>query len=123
MDLAEFFHSDPDYFVVSADENIFREGAPADSMYVLLDGTAEILLAGIVVEEAGRGSLLGELALIDEGPRAATVRAVTACKLVAIDRERFEHLAAQTPGFAMHVMKVMCDRLRRANRLVAANPS
>ncbi len=123
MDLAEFFQTDPDFFVIPAGENIFREGAPADSMYVLLEGTAEILLGGSAIEQAGPGALLGEMALIDEGTRTATVRAVTPCKLVPIDKPRFQLLVAQTPDFATHVMKVMCERLRRANRLVAARSS
>ncbi len=122
MDLAEIFRHDPDYLIVPAGENIFREGAPADSMYVLIEGAAEIVLGGGVVEQAGPGALIGEMALIDEGTRAATVRALTPCKLVPIDRERFHLLIVQTPSFATHVMKIMCERLRRMDRLVAARP-
>lgn len=122
MYLAELFRNDPDYLIIAAGENIFREGAPADSMYVLLEGTAEILIGGSVVETAGPVTLLGEMALIDEGTRAATVRAMTPCKLVPIDRERFHALIAKTPAFATQVMKIMCARLRRMDRLIAPPP-
>jgi CRP-like cAMP-binding protein len=119
MNLADFFRAEPDSFTVPAGELIFREGAPADSMYVLIEGRAEISIAGQVVEVADAGALLGELALIDHSPRAATVVATTPCKLLPIDEARFHSLIAQTPQFATHVMKIIAGRLRRANHLPA----
>lgn len=119
MDLAEFFRHETDYFVVPSGEHIFHEGAPADSMYVIMEGTAEIRVGDRVVEISGPGRFIGEMALIDDGPRTATVRAVTECKLLAIDRERFHALVTEDPHFATHVMKVMTGRLRQTDYLVA----
>ena len=118
MNLLEFFSSQTDHFTVPAGELIFREGAPASSMYVLLEGQAKVSIGERVVEEAGPGTLIGELALIDKSPRAATVAAVTDCKLLPIDEERFHQLVAQTPEFATHVMKVMAGRLRRVGDII-----
>lgn len=87
-------------------------------MYVLLEGFARIVVGNTVVDEAGPGALLGELALIDPGPRSATVVAVTDCVLVPIDLGRFHTLIQQTPPFATHVMKIMADRLRRTDTLL-----
>ena len=123
MDLNDFFKAETDFFAVPADELIFRQGAPADSMYVLLEGTAEVSIGEHVVETAQAGALLGELALIDYSPRAATVRAKTPCKLLPIDEARFHQLIAQTPQFATHVMKIMAGRLRRVGTLVTDMPS
>ena len=122
MDLADFFRTETDFFTVPAGELIFREGAPADSMYVLLDGKAQITIGDRVLENAGPGALIGELALIDHSPRAATVVATTACKLLPIDEARFHSLVTQTPQFATHVMKVMAGRLRRVDHLVTELP-
>jgi CRP/FNR family cyclic AMP-dependent transcriptional regulator len=113
MDLAHFFRAETDFFTVPAGELIFREGAPADSMYVLLEGRAEVSIGGHAVEIAEAGALLGELALIDHRPRAATVLAITPCKLLPVDEARFHQLIAETPRFATHVMQVMAGRLRR----------
>lgn len=118
MDLTDFFRSETDFFTIPAGELIFREGAPADSMYVLLDGEATITIGDHVVENAGPGTLIGEMALIDHSPRAATVAAAKDCKLLPIDEARFHTLVAQTPQFATHVMKVMAGRLRRVDGLV-----
>ena len=122
MNLPEFFSAQTDFFTIPAGELIFREGAPADSMYVLLEGQARVSIGDRVVEEPGPGTLLGELALIDHSPRAATVAAVTACKLLPIDEARFHALVAQTPEFATHVMKVMAGRLRRVDDIVTDLP-
>jgi CRP-like cAMP-binding protein len=122
MDLADFFRTETDSFTIPAGELIFREGAPADSMYVLLEGRAQVSISGHVVETSEAGALLGEMALIDHSPRAATVVATTDCKLLPIDEARFHALVAQTPQFATHVMKVMAGRLRRVDEFVAEAP-
>ena len=101
---------------------LFREGEPGDVMYVLITGTANIVVAGEVIEEAGSGALLGELALIDSAPRAATVVATTDCRLAPLNKEQFHTLVRGTPYFATEVMKVMADRLRRMDRRVAGGP-
>jgi|SRR5512134_12838 CRP-like cAMP-binding protein len=101
---------------------LFREGEPGDVMYVLITGTANIVVGGEVIEEAGPGALLGELALIDSAPRAATVVATTDCRLAPLNKEQFHTLIRGTPYFATEVMKVMADRLRRMDRRVAGGP-
>jgi CRP-like cAMP-binding protein len=59
------------------------------------------------------GAIVGEMALIDKNaPRSASVIAKTNCRLAPIDEKRFEWMVAQTPSFALHVMRVFVDRLR-----------
>ena len=57
--------------------------------------------------------LRGELALIDRRPRSATAVAVTACVLAPIDEKQFQFMVQQTPFFALQVMRVLTERLRR----------
>ena len=85
-------------------------------MYVLIDGSADILVGDTVVEHAAPGALLGEMALIDEGPRTATVVAVTDCRLISINVQQFHSLIQKAPPFATKVMRVMADRLRVMDR-------
>jgi CRP/FNR family cyclic AMP-dependent transcriptional regulator len=119
MNLAELFNHETDLVVVPAGELLFRVGDTHDRMYVLMNGVAEVIVGGKVVEEAQQGALLGEMALIDHAPGAATVKAVTECRFVAIDERRFHFLIVQTPRFATHVMKIMANRLRAMNQLMA----
>lgn len=104
-----------------AGEMLFRDGDEGGHMYVLTSGNAEILVGSHVVEPAGPGTIVGELAIIDSGPRAASVRACSDCEFVQIDRDRFDHLVAKTPEFARRVMHVMAERLRKTNAMLEAN--
>ncbi len=89
-------------------------------MFVLLDGQAEIVVGNTVVEKSEPGALLGEMALIENSPRTATVRANTVCKFARISPARFNFLVQQNPFFAIHVMKTLVERLRAMNQRVVA---
>jgi CRP/FNR family transcriptional regulator, cyclic AMP receptor protein len=119
MNLAELFHLESDLIVIPGGDYLFRTGDSHDRMYVLLDGTAHVIVGGKVVEEAKSGALLGEMALIDHAPRAACVMAVSECRFVPIDERRFHFLIIQTPKFATHVMRIMAERLRAMNQLIS----
>jgi CRP-like cAMP-binding protein len=99
----------------SARQFIFKAGDPGQTMYIIIEGEVEILIKNVVVETAGPGSIVGELALIDDEPRSASAVAKTDCRLVAVDRRRFEYLVQETPLFSLSVMKVLADRLRRTD--------
>jgi CRP/FNR family transcriptional regulator, cyclic AMP receptor protein len=94
---------------------IFKEGDPGETMYAVTDGRVDIIVAGHVVETVEEGGIIGEMALIDSGPRSAAAVAVTAAKLVAVDRNQFTFLVQEHPTFALQVMKIMAERLRRAD--------
>lgn len=117
MEVLDLFRESPGRLERGPGEFIFREGEDARDMYVLLEGEAEILVGNVLVEVAKAGSVLGEMALIERRPRAATARARTACALVAVDGEGFDALVRRDPLFAKHVMRVMAERLRRMNRM------
>ena len=96
-----------------ASSTIFVEGAPGDVMYVVLEGEVELLVRSQVLEVAGPGDIVGEMALIDAKPRSATARAKSDCRLAPVDERRFLFLVHEHPFFALHVMRVLTDRLRR----------
>ncbi len=87
---------------------------------MLLEGKMEILLGDFVLETAGPGTLIGEMALIDDSLRTASAVAKTFCRLAEIDRRRFHFLVQQTPHVATHVMKTLANRLRHMNAVAAA---
>ena len=119
MNPAELFRHETDTLQLALGDFLFREGDKGDKMYVLLEGEVDIFLGDFVLETAGPGSLLGEMALIDDSPRTANAVA-KASRLAQIDRRRFHFLVQQTPHFATHVMKILADRLRHMNAVTAA---
>jgi CRP-like cAMP-binding protein len=118
MNLAELFHHETDLRELAAGTTLFREGDPGDLMYVLISGSAHISVGGRVLETAEAGAIVGEMAMIDDGARSATVVARSDCKFVPIDRRRFNFLVQQTPNFALHVMRVIANRLRKTDAIL-----
>jgi CRP/FNR family cyclic AMP-dependent transcriptional regulator len=96
-----------------AGDVIFRAGDPGDKMYAVIDGSVDIIIHDKTVETVEAGGVLGEMALIEDKPRVATAVVKTDAKLVGVDRKRFTFLVQQNPFFALQLMSVMADRLRR----------
>ena len=92
---------------------IFERGDVADRMYVVAEGEVEIAIADTVIDTVGPEGIFGEMALISKEPRSATARARSDCRIVEIPEKRFLYLTQETPYFALEVMRVMVDRLRR----------
>ena len=111
----EMFKAEESARVCKAGEVIFRAFEMGSEMYVVLEGEVELAIGSNVVETLRPGELFGEMALIDQEPRVATATAKTACKLAVIPERRFLFLVQTAPHFALHIMKVMADRLRKMN--------
>jgi len=113
MSLIDLLPSDATLAQVLPGHVIFAQGDRGEVMYVVLEGEAQILLDGKAVETVRAGAIIGEMALIDAGPRSATAIAKTRCVLVAIDEARFSDLVSRRPEFALEVMRTLAHRLRR----------
>lgn len=105
-----------DYKHFRKGEFIFRQGDPGDVMYALVEGEVEITVDGSPISTVKSGEVLGEMALIDKKPRSATALALSDCKVVVIDEQRFNFLMQQTPIFVTQIMKVMSDRIRTMDK-------
>lgn len=119
--MAEFqmFRNQP-VEVFPAEAVIFQQGDPRTFMYVVNEGEVEIRLGGKVLEVVGPNGIFGEMAMIDGAPRTAAAVARTECKLVPVDQRRFQFLVQQTPYFAIEIMRLLVERLRRIDDLMAA---
>jgi NADH dehydrogenase len=85
-----------------ADETIFHEGDRGDWLYIVLDGEVDVLQSvpgrgQVPLRRLGRGECFGEIALVSDRPRSATVRCATPVNVLAVDREAFETLFSSLP--------------------------
>ena len=103
---------------VAAGTTIFSAGAAADCMYSVVEGQVDILVNGKLVDTVSAGGIFGEMALIESDSRSATAVAKTDVKIVSIDQRQFLALVQQKPNFALHVMRVLSDKLRRMDELL-----
>ena len=68
---------------------VIREGEPGDRFYVVADGEVDVTVGGALVKRLGRGDCFGEIALIRNAPRMATVTARSDCTLDVLDKDSF----------------------------------
>jgi CRP/FNR family transcriptional regulator, cyclic AMP receptor protein len=91
---------------------IMTEGEGGVFMYVVLEGRVGISIKSKVVDRIGPGGIFGEMALVDQSPRAATAIAEADTELLSINRNDFLNLVKSNPAFAVSLLKALTDRLR-----------
>ncbi len=93
-------------------KSIMAAGEAGLFMYVVLEGSVAVSVQGKIVEIVGPGGVFGEMALIDQSPRAASAVAETDCSLLPISRSDFLALVKTNPSFGVALLKTLADRLR-----------
>jgi CRP/FNR family cyclic AMP-dependent transcriptional regulator len=114
----DLFRNETEFETFPAGSIVFTEGETAERMYVVLEGEVALHVKGRMVTTLKPGEIFGEMALIDSAPRIATATAVTDAKVVPINERRFKFLVQQTPHFALLMLRVLTERLRRMNSLL-----
>jgi CRP-like cAMP-binding protein len=99
-----------------ADEVVIRQGDVGDKFFVLEDGACKIIVNGAKVGDISAGSAFGELALMYNCPRAASIVATEACVLWSLDRTTFRNLIATTSSASM---AERCEFLRNVKLLAS----
>jgi CRP-like cAMP-binding protein len=96
-----------------AGERIFLESDPGDCLYVVHSGRVDVITFGTVLESVGPNGIFGEMAVIDDGPRSAAALTSEPTELAVVDKSTFLTLVREEPEFAMRVMRVLAQRIRR----------
>ncbi|MET0294469.1 MAG: Crp/Fnr family transcriptional regulator, partial [Phenylobacterium sp.] len=109
--------------VFRAREELFHEGDPGGSMFVVLSGRVKVSAHSAAGKEcvlsfAGPGAVLGEITLLDGGPRTATGCAMEATRVLCLARVDFLPVLERNPAAALHIISVLCERLRNTSQLV-----
>jgi CRP-like cAMP-binding protein len=98
-----------------AGEVMMRQGERADSAYVILEGEVEILVktrnGEVPIAKQGTNAVMGEMGVICDAPRSATVRALGPVRALRISGDVFLKLACESPQRALYVMRQLSDRL------------
>jgi len=113
MPIRSISRTGSDSVAFKAGQTIFDVGENAEMMYIVVEGEVEIRLNERVLQTVGEQDVFGEMALIDDRPRSAKAVAKTDCRLAGIDKDHFLVLVEKNPDFALEVMEIMAERLRR----------
>jgi len=96
-----------------AGEVICEQGALGDQLYLIVEGEVEVTRDDKRLAVLGPGDCFGEMAILDDSPRSATVRARTEVALIATARTDFKDLLQLHPALARGIIAVLVERLRR----------
>jgi NADH dehydrogenase len=95
-----------------AGEIIFREGDRGDRLYVIVDGQVEVVKGETVLGQLGPGECFGEMALVSDSPRNATVKSRGSVNVLTVDREAFHALFTHLPPLRKLFEQIMDERLK-----------
>jgi CRP-like cAMP-binding protein len=105
------------------DEVLFRKGAPGDSMYIIDSGWMKVVTEGthgeeLVLNQCGPGETVGEMSMVDEEPRSASVIAISPVRALRLRRDAFLETLSRQPDLAMDFMRNISGRLRFATTYI-----
>jgi len=100
---------------------LINEGERSYSLYIILSGSVRVFAGDedgkeVLLAILGPGESVGEMALIEDAPRSASVMTVERCKMSIISREDFMQCMQNHPSIALHLLKALSRRLRQQNR-------
>jgi CRP-like cAMP-binding protein len=101
-----------DQLVLPAGKVLCEQGATGREAFVLVEGTAEVRINGKKVATVGPGSCVGELALLDHGPRTATVVAETDVTALVIGIREFGAILDEVPSMTHKLLRALAARIR-----------
>lgn len=107
----------------AADQIIFGYGDPGHALYIVRSGEVEIFVNNdqgekLVLETAKPGDIFGEISLLDDGPRTASVSTVTEVDVLRLDREHFVDYVRQYTPAALHLLSMTARRLRKSDEVI-----
>jgi CRP/FNR family cyclic AMP-dependent transcriptional regulator len=102
---------------------VVAEGEPSSALYILLAGRAKVQRSDsegkeVILAVLGSGECVGEMSLIDDAPRSASVITIEPCEFMAINKETFKTTLDENPEIALKIMKGLVKRLREADRKI-----
>ena len=96
---------------VEAGKVLCREGEPAQEFFVIIDGEAEATKEGANLRTMGEGDFFGEIALIEDIPRTATVTATTTLRFFVLTRQAFWSMVDRLPDVERKVLRALARRV------------
>ena len=104
---------------------IINAGDPTDALYIVISGRLKVMMSDdegreVILAILGQGEFFGEMGLIDEAPRSATVIAIEPCELLTINKMDFKKCLAENFEIGVGVMKGLVKRLREADKKIGS---
>lgn len=108
---------------VTRGQTVLHAGDRTDHVYLILSGTLKVLMSDeegreVILSMLGNGEFFGEMGVLDDNPRSASVIAVTPSELVVISKTEFKRCLAENFDVSLFIMRSLVKRLRQADRKI-----
>jgi CRP-like cAMP-binding protein len=108
---------------LAKDEDVIKQNSIGETVYLIVDGRVSVILEKedgneAVIDQMAPGSAFGEMALIDDSPRSATIRTITPCRFLTLHKQEFKETAMEFPRIALQICSVLSQRIRHLHSLV-----
>jgi len=109
----------------SRNETIIGAGDPTDSLYIVISGRLKVLMSDeqgreVILAILGSGEFFGEMGLLDDSPRSASVVTLEPCELLSISKTDFKRCLAENSDLSLMVMRGLVRRLREADQKIGS---
>ncbi len=103
----------------AAGQELFHQGDAGDAAYIVIDGAADVIIDApggpITVAKLARNDIVGEIAILCDVPRTATVRAETELVALVISKDLFFRMVTEFPQMGVEIMRELAQRLEKTN--------
>lgn len=110
---------------IQAGELLIEEGTPGDACYIVLDGEFEVTKRSgqqdVIIAIRGAGEVMGEMSLLNQSPRSASVRALRQSHLLKVDQKAFQELLSTSPSATLAILGTVIERLRNTESVLRQN--
>lgn len=108
---------------VARGATVLRAGDRTDFVYFILAGSLRVLVSDeegreVILSHLGPGEFFGEMGVLDDNPRSATVEAITPCELIVVSKTDFRRCLAENFDVSLYIMRSLVKRLRMADRKI-----
>ncbi|MCA1793487.1 MAG: cyclic nucleotide-binding domain-containing protein, partial [Desulfobacteraceae bacterium] len=106
-----------------ADQDVIKQNSVGETVYLIIDGKVSVIMEKENakeehIDQMTSGSAFGEMALIDDSPRSATIRTMTPCRFLILHKQEFKETAMEFPRIALQMCSVLSQRIRHLHSLV-----
>ena len=103
--------------IYNSGQDLFKQGDSGDAAFVIVNGTADVIVSNdgreVIVANVGCNEIIGEISILCDVPRTATVRATKKLEVLKVKKEHFLGLISQVPDLGIEVMRELASRLQK----------
>ncbi|MDZ7665884.1 MAG: cyclic nucleotide-binding domain-containing protein [Desulfotignum sp.] len=107
---------------LAEDEDVIKQNSIGETVYLIVDGRVSVIMEKEndqleLLDQMTAGSAFGEMALIDDSPRSATIRTDTPCRFLILHKQEFKETAMEFPRIALQICLVLSQRIRHLHAM------